>query len=524
MQKCHNVKVYLRSAMDPCVLIRQLGRWQETASKVIEMLSNELANSMTHAHYAFEHRKPTPTLTMSPMDWEQCIVEGHPTHPMHKSRFALPPLDPIPPDANLHSPDVRFVCLPRDSVVLGGDYAAQIKRFIPAETLAAVDMDSQVVMPVHPRQLPNVHALFPQATLLPGVLPTRAQASLRTVVPIDHPEWAIKLCLGIRVTSAMRTITSWTTFMSTHMRELLDKLVSNTPETLSSLNVVGSAVVVHPDVEVSKHLSCLIREGEAQKISENEMAIACLSLVERDAQGVPFVQSAFGLDTCEKRLAFFERYAKIYLEAFMTPVHKYGFTFEAHSQNTLARFDKTTKQLTGFLVRDFGGVRCHQETLQRTLGESLNVLPGSCCVVDSLDKVYSSAHHTIIQGHMQGLIRALDLHRCGTGWRVVRSELRRVLPVDSSLYRYLSRPRVALKCFVKMRIAGMHRSVSSCFDASCIMAKPCSSTLCTQQIYDTVPNILLYQGAHHVAWDDVTVGRTLSREATASNSCIQAPL
>jgi siderophore synthetase component len=81
------------------------------------------------------------------------------------------------------------------------------------------------------------------------------------------------------------------------------------------------------------------------------------------------------------------RYATLYLKAFLTPAHKYGFAFEAHGQNTLARFDKQTGELVGFVIRDFGGLVTHQETLKRTLGEEIDVLPGSSCIADTLDKV-----------------------------------------------------------------------------------------------------------------------------------------
>lgn len=81
------------------------------------------------------------------------------------------------------------------------------------------------------------------------------------------------------------------------------------------------------------------------------------------------------------------RYATLYLKAFLTPVHKYGLAFEAHGQNTLARFDKQAGELVGFVTRDFGGLVAHQETLKRTLGEEIDVLPDSSCIANTLDRV-----------------------------------------------------------------------------------------------------------------------------------------
>jgi siderophore synthetase component len=227
---------------------------------------------------------------------------------MHKARFALPPLEPLPVGTDLSKLDVCFVSVPRDDVTLRGDYERHISRFIPKETQAAVsDASRHVVLPVHPRQLPNVFARFPQVKLLPGTLPVKAQASLRTVVPIEHLEWAIKLSFGIKITSALRTITPWTTYMGPGMMELLDKLVADNADILKVAKEVASAVITNPDTNVAKHLSCIIREEAIQKTGDNEHVIVCAALVERNANGVPFVVTVFNLDTEAKRVAFLER-------------------------------------------------------------------------------------------------------------------------------------------------------------------------------------------------------------------------
>jgi hypothetical protein len=73
------------------------------------------------------------------------------------------------------------------------------------------------------------------------------------------------------------------------------------------LHETSSAVVANAAFDDAKHLSCIIREEAVKKVPSNELAIVCAALVERDAHGVSFVQSAFSLDTAEKRLAFFKR-------------------------------------------------------------------------------------------------------------------------------------------------------------------------------------------------------------------------
>jgi siderophore synthetase component len=45
-------------------------------------ISQELANSVRWQTYSYDHPPNAPTLSSPSIDWEQSIVEGHPTHPV----------------------------------------------------------------------------------------------------------------------------------------------------------------------------------------------------------------------------------------------------------------------------------------------------------------------------------------------------------------------------------------------------------------------------------------------------------
>ena len=51
-----------------------------------------------------------------------------------------------------------------------------------------------------------------------------------------------------------------------------------------------------------------------------------------------------------------------------------AFSFEAHSQNVLARFDSKSGQLIGFIVKDYGGIKYYQDTLFASTEERADVL------------------------------------------------------------------------------------------------------------------------------------------------------
>jgi siderophore synthetase component len=45
-------------------------------------ISDELASSVRWQAYSYDHPPNAPTLFSPSIDWEQSIVEGHPTHPV----------------------------------------------------------------------------------------------------------------------------------------------------------------------------------------------------------------------------------------------------------------------------------------------------------------------------------------------------------------------------------------------------------------------------------------------------------
>ncbi|ORX84410.1 hypothetical protein K493DRAFT_291781, partial [Basidiobolus meristosporus CBS 931.73] len=73
--------VNLAVEIDPCVLLRQMGKWRDIDQGLIESICGELASSVKHTEHAYRTRKPIPSWNSSSIAWEQSIVEGHATHP-----------------------------------------------------------------------------------------------------------------------------------------------------------------------------------------------------------------------------------------------------------------------------------------------------------------------------------------------------------------------------------------------------------------------------------------------------------
>jgi siderophore synthetase component len=161
----------------------------------------------------------------------------------------------------------------------------------------------------------------------------------------------------------------------------------------------------------------------------------------------------------------FRSYINTIFDAFLPPLLINGVAFEAHGQNTLARFNKLTGELTGFVFRDFGGLRIHAPTLFVSTGVTLDsvTLPQHCIVVYDVQDAQKRLYHTLIHSHLHRLIRVLGFHHDGRGWELVRKSLEARVPRESSLWRAWLDPmrtNVMGKCLLRMKLEGLYREVS----------------------------------------------------------------
>lgn len=220
---------------------------------------------------------------------------------MHKARLCLPPLEPVNiASSALTNPTLRFVLLHSSQVLIRGDYVSEIKRIYPKDIPA-----NWVVIPVLDLQLRNVLDRFPQAQLVDFQLQASPQASTRSVIPAGTPDRVLKLALGVKISSALRTVTEWTCFQGPGFSKLFERLVVS--PVLGICQELGSIIVRHGDTDVSKHLSCIIRDAS---VVPNEKVIICAALMETCPNtNKSFIQLGLGIGDDEAgKLAFIDRY------------------------------------------------------------------------------------------------------------------------------------------------------------------------------------------------------------------------
>ncbi|KAF9104344.1 hypothetical protein BGX27_010129 [Mortierella sp. AM989] len=468
--------VQLTECNCPSALMRLVAaRMDNISGALVDQLCSELNSSVEHMSYLFAHPHPEPTLSSTAIEWEQSIIEGHGTHPMHKSRCAVAPTCEIKSYTDMSNPTLILMSMPADAVVVGGEFLAIMAKLLPANMVPV----GRVPILVHSLQVPNVVSKFPEATFHPFTVSALAQASLRTVFVPELPDYAIKLPVGIKITSVMRTIPTWSALMGPHMAPIIDRIIPKSND-LKCAAEYGSVSAKNSDVEVAKHLACIIRGDFSATLREqNEAVIVCGALTERPNGGVARVITTCNLNTLASRIKFLSSYVDLALKAFLVPLIEHGFAFEAHQQNTLVRLpipqpgSNSPVYPCGFVVRDYGGAEFHQETLFKSTGMRVPVLKNSPCEAIDLKQAYALLYHTLIQMNFHRLIRALDLHYCGRGWSIVRTKLGQYLkPGDIGHKLWLASETCQWKCFIGMKLNELN--------GDCIFRE--------------VPNILLYRG------------------------------
>ena len=139
------------------------------------------------------------------------------------------------------------------------------------------------------------------------------------------------------------------------------------------------------------------------------------------------------------------------MKAFIPFCLNHGIAFEAHGQNTMVRFDRNTGELKGFVIRDFGSIRVHNETLKQSCGVGLDTLPDSPVFADSMTAVYNRLYHSLVHVHLQHLVRVLDMHHNGRGWEMFRCYFSEIVPPSDPMYSYfMFQEKIPAKSLVRM--------------------------------------------------------------------------
>ncbi|KAL4955992.1 ferric iron reductase FhuF-like transporter-domain-containing protein [Aspergillus filifer] len=453
-----------------------------------EDIAQELQNAAANQETWLDIQAQQPQLDLfSPaIHWEETLITGHPTHPLHKTLTTQPPLEPIDPEEiwDMLSPKIIFLSVPRPQIRTSGPFEDLLGDLLVKLEITNCS-EKRIIVPCLSQQIPSITSRFLGVHKI-GFARASAQASLRTVTLPPHLgfNYHLKLSLACRITSALRTITPWTALGGAEVSALLERLL---PPDLWVFKEVAAVTGAQANFDDAKHLSCILREdlelranqqGEALIIASAFSQLPVPSINETQSENKKTKTHAESLLPTGDKLAWFKRYTKILLTLLLPPLVNHGIALEAHGQNTCVRICRTTRQIKGFAVRDFGGIRLHVPTL-REQGFDKDIMhsipPGAATLTDDLKEVWSKTHHSLFQNHLGQLIVALGLDgRGGGGWGIVREEVQGILcSAEHSdgkgliypdyeerarqLCGFLLGETMPFKCFLRMRMEGKYR-------------------------------------------------------------------
>jgi siderophore synthetase component len=404
-----------RAGVSPVVVERVLqelasGVWQLALALLARDLRDELA----------QQRRADPRFN----DPEHWITHGHPWHPMARTRlgWSVAQSATSAPEQAARA-DVFAIDVPRSQAQVHGDGDAW------ASLLGVARRDHVRIPVLHPqrrrlaRRLPA--ELLARCELVPAPpLRARSLASMRTVVPCEHPETHLKLAADLLTTSARRVVSPQSVANGPLFTQLLSKIAALDPE-VAPLEILGERATVglHPELPHAAELAAILRVVPARA---GETWI-CAALGERrPGAASPLIREL--VTACGDG----EALLRLWMEGLARPTFRlltaWGVALEPHLQNTLVVVRQGAP--AGFRVRDLGGIRIHRPRL-RARGLDVAVAAGSFTVTDDVATARNKLFHCLLHAHLAHVVRLLDGLPAPLGvsedraWQVVAAHLRR---------------------------------------------------------------------------------------------------
>lgn len=269
-------------------------------------------------------------------DLEQCVVDGHPVHPLCRTRLGMSPAEVLRYGPE-HRPIVELVVVA-----------------VPPERWLSTGTGLPPRLPVHPWQREHVLDRYPWLVPTGETLPARPLMSLRTLAPLDQPEWHLKTAVDVQMTSAVRIVSPAAVRNGPAVSGLLAHLAGRFGVRVLR-EVAAGAVLV--DGQPCASLAMLQREAPVLRPGEVALPLAALA-APSPASGRALLVEAAG----DRPVGFFKALVHLMLPPLLRLLHL-GVAMEAHGQNTLVVLrDGRPVRL---LYRDVGGVRMHPGRLRR---------------------------------------------------------------------------------------------------------------------------------------------------------------
>ena len=405
---------------------------------------------------------------------ESLIFEGHPTHPLTKTKLPL-----SMEEVRTYSPEFEKIInlkvmlihneyvnvttiLDHSQFILNEvipEYLDELHTFMnDRERLLK---DYKVIL-VHPWQyehtIRNKYKEWLQDHIListPFQVPSKATSSFRTMSLINHP-YHVKLPVNVQATSAVRTVSPETTIDGPKLSQALHRELNQYTQLDVALEPYG--LFAKTDSDDARQLACIIREKPF--IKNDGILLVTGALVNKNV-----VDNEITVDSYLKWInddinqhtihQFMRNYTRQLVTPLLALIQDYGIALEAHMQNTLVHLGP--KYQIQFIVRDLGGSRIDIKTLSQKL-KHIEV-ENKSLLADSIEEVIMKFQHAVVQNQLAELIfhfKKYEFIKEEELFNIIQEEIEVAIndtkPHADTLRKVLFGPTITVKALLKMRM------------------------------------------------------------------------
>ena len=405
---------------------------------------------------------------------ESLIFEGHPTHPLTKTKLPL-----SMEEVRTYSPEFEKIInlkvmlihneyvnvttiLDHSQFILNEvipEYIDELHTFMnDRERLLK---DYKVIL-VHPWQyehtIRNKFKEWLQNHIListPFHVPSKATSSFRTMSLINHP-YHVKLPVNVQATSAVRTVSPETTIDGPKLSQALHRELNQYTQLDVALEPYG--LFAKTDSDDARQLACIIREKPF--IKNDGILLVTGALVNKNV-----VDNEITVDSYLKWInddinqhtihQFMRNYTRQLVTPLLALIQDYGIALEAHMQNTLVHLGPEYQ--IQFIVRDLGGSRIDIKTLSQRL-KHIEV-ENKSLLADSIEEVIMKFQHAVVQNQLAELIfhfKKYEFIKEEELFNIIQEEIEVAIndtkPHADTLRKVLFGPTITVKALLKMRM------------------------------------------------------------------------
>lgn len=405
---------------------------------------------------------------------ESLIFEGHPTHPLTKTKLPL-----SMEEVRTYSPEFEKIInlkvmlihneyvnvttiLDHSQFILNEvipEYLDELHTFM--NNRERLLKDYKVIL-VHPWQyehtIRNKFKEWLQNHIListPFHVPSKATSSFRTMSLINHP-YHVKLPVNVQATSAVRTVSPETTIDGPKLSQALHRELNQYTQLDVVLEPYG--LFAKTDSDDARQLACIIREKPF--IKNDGILLVTGALVNKNV-----VDNEITVDSYLKWMnddinqhtihQFMRNYTRQLVTPLLALIQDYGIALEAHMQNTLVHLGPEYQ--IQFIVRDLGGSRIDIKTLSQRL-KHIEV-ENKSLLADSIEEVIMKFQHAVVQNQLAELIfhfKKYEFIKEEELFNIIQEEIEVAIndtkPHADTLRKVLFGPTITVKALLKMRM------------------------------------------------------------------------